>query len=183
MKRKLYDLKNQRAARLSAAQSALEGGDREAYDAEMSAATAMNREIADLENLIAEQERFSAPAAPASEAERRDRAEDRAETLRNGGSVTFTPDEVLDALGVLRVSNSTTLGTGSLVEPTRGGTTIRDRLSPVSSILDQVSVVALRSPTSSRSRRPRREKWRHWPEQPAPPATPRSERQRYSPMR
>ncbi|MPM42220.1 hypothetical protein SDC9_88883 [bioreactor metagenome] len=142
MKRKLYDLKNQRAAHLKAAQDALTAGNQETYTSEMSAATNMNQEIQDMENLISEQERFAAPAAQ-TPAQQNETAESRAETLRNHSAVMFSTDEVLAAFGVRRPENSTTLATGSLVEPTRAGTLIRDRLSPVSSVIDQVSVIDL----------------------------------------
>lgn len=141
MRRKLYDLKNKRAAHLQAAQDALTANNQETYAAEMQAATNMNTDIQNLENLVNEQERF---AAPVSAAEQTERAEDRAETLRNNGRVTFSTDEVLSTFGVVRQpENATTLATGTLVETTRAGTLIRDRLSPVSSIIDQVSVIDL----------------------------------------
>lgn len=141
MKRKLYDLKNQRTAHLNAAQDALRDGNQEMYQSELQAAQNMNPEIQDMETLIAEQERFAAPAGdPAGTPPQ---AEARAQILRNGGTINFSTDEVMAAFGVRRVENATTLATGSLVEPTRVGATIRDRLSPVSSIIDQVSVVDL----------------------------------------
>jgi len=142
MRRKLIDLKNKRTTHLTAAQAALEAGNKETYDKEMGEVTALNEEIQRIENLINEQERFLEPANKMP-AEVRDLAEARAETLRKGGTITYSIEETLAAFGVMRVTNATTLGSGTLVEPTRAGTLIRDRLSPVSSIIDQVSVVDL----------------------------------------
>ena len=79
------------------------------------------------------------PDPPPLDRETRERAEDRAETLKNGGRITFSPEEVRAALG-LTIRNSTTLGTGTLVEPTRVGSTIHDNVARVSSIVDQVYV-------------------------------------------
>lgn len=143
MKRKLIDLKSNRATLLDAAQAAIESGNKEDYTTQMDAATALNGEIGNIEQLLSEQDRFGAPPAPGSKGESKDMLENRAETLMNGGRITFNADETLSAFGMSRPSNSTTLGTGSLVQPTRAGTLIRDRLNPVSSIIDQVSVVDL----------------------------------------
>lgn len=142
MRQKLIDLMGQRAAQVKAAEDALAASDQAAYDSAMEKVQNLNNEIKQVQDLIAEQDRQFAPQKQTA-GEQRDKAEERAQTLRNGGVVTFGTGEVLSALGVIQPANSTTLATGTLVEPTRAGTTIRDRLSPVSSILDQVSVVDL----------------------------------------
>ena len=89
--------------------------------------------------MLAQEEKFAAPRPAPLDRETRERAEDRAETLKNGGRITFSPEEVRAALG-LTIRNSTTLGTGTLVEPTRVGSTIHDNVARVSSIVDQVYV-------------------------------------------
>lgn len=105
-------------------------------------AAALNPEIEGYQNLLDQEGRFAgAPTAALLDPEHRDQAEERAETLRNGGRVTFSVDEVLDGMGLgRRVKNSVTLATGTLLEPTRLSTTMRDNLPGISSILDQVYV-------------------------------------------
>lgn len=138
-RQKYMDAMNRRADLIRQADEAFDAGNVEAGVKFTDQAKELNPEIAGYQNLMEEEARFSGknPAAPSAEA--RELAEARAETLRSGGRITFTQDEVMDALGV-RVRNSTTLATGTLVEPTRVDPMIRDGLAPVSSILDQVAV-------------------------------------------
>lgn len=138
-RQKYMDAMNRRADLMRQADEAFDAGNVEAGVKFTDQAKELNPEIAGYQDLMAEEARFAGqnPVAPSVEA--RERAEDRAETLRNGGRITFTQEEVMDALGI-RVRNSTTLATGTLVEPTRVDTMIRDGLAPVSSILDQVTV-------------------------------------------
>lgn len=138
-RQKYIDAMNRRADLMRQADEAFDAGNVEAGVKFTDKAKELNPEIAGYQNLMEEEARFSGknPAAPSAEA--RELAEARAETLRSGGRITFTQEEVMDALGV-RVRNSTTMATGTLVEPTRVDPMIRDGLAPVSSILDQVAV-------------------------------------------
>lgn len=141
-RQKYLDAMSRRADLLQQADNAFSEGRVEDGIALTEQARGLNQEIQGYQALQ-EQERQFADHSPAPMApEAADRAAERAETLRNGGRITFTAQEVQDALGI-RVTNSTTLATGTLVEPTRVGTTIRDGLGPVSSILDQVTAVDL----------------------------------------
>ena len=136
MRRKLIDLTNQRAARLQAAEAALTGGNQTDYSSAMEDVTRLNGEIDQIQDLIREQDKkiLSAPAPTAAEA--RDIAEERGNALMKGDAITFSVDETRRA-----VMNSVTLATGTIVEPTGAGATIRDPLGKEpSSIVDQVYV-------------------------------------------
>lgn len=135
MKRKLIDLSAQRSQYLQAAETALAAGDAAKYDAEMQKVANINTEIQRVQNLLAEQQR-KILETPIPQSEARDMAEERGDQLRTGGEVKFSATEVLRA-----VRNSTTLATGTLVEPSAAGSNIRDPLGGmVSSIVDQVYV-------------------------------------------
>ena len=138
-RQKYLDAMNRRADLMRQADEAFDAGNVESGIDFTNQAKELNGEIAGYQALMEEEARFSGkgPAAPSAEA--RERAEDRAEALRAGGRIEFTQAEVLDAFGV-KIRNATTLATGTLVEPTRVDTTIRDGLSTVSSIIDQVTV-------------------------------------------
>ena len=135
---RLIDLCNQRTAALNAANTAMEAGNTTDYDSAMERVTNLNTEIQRVQNLIAEQERVIDARQP-SGGELRDMAEDRANTLRNGGEVTFAQDEVRRF-----IRNSVTLATETLAEPTGVDGSIRDAMGNVpSSIIDRVSVMDL----------------------------------------
>lgn len=138
-RQKYMDAMNRRADLMRQADEAFDAGNVEVGVKFTDQAKELNPEIAGYQDLMEEEARFSGknPAAPSAEAQ--ERAEARAETLRAGGRIEFTQAEVLDAFGI-KIRNATTLATGTLVEPTRVGTTIRDGLAAVSSIIDQVSV-------------------------------------------
>lgn len=142
--RKLIDLADQRSTQLSAAEAALEAGKHDEYNAAMGAITAIDGQIDDLKALQdAQGKKPAAPAVVHKRTEAEDLANARMEALRRGDSVTFETNEVAAAFGVQRMTDAFTLASGSIVEPTRAGTTIRDRLAPVSSIIDMVSVIDL----------------------------------------
>ena len=138
-RQKYMDAMNRRADLMRQADEAFDAGNVESGIDFTNQAKELNGEIAGYQALMEEEARFAGkgPAAPSAEA--RERAEDRTEILRAGGRIEFTQAEVLDAFGV-KIRNATTLATGTLVEPTRVDTTIRDGLSTVSSIIDQVTV-------------------------------------------
>lgn len=138
-RQKYLDAMNRRGDLIQQADAAFENGNVEKGIDLTNQAAALNPEIEGYRNLMDQEEKFAGMKAPAMGREALDKAEERAETLRAGGRVTFTVQEVQDALGV-RVRNSTTLGTGTLVEPTRVGSTIHDGITRVSSIVDQVYV-------------------------------------------
>lgn len=134
MKRKLIDLSNQRTQHLQAAETALMANNVAEYDSEMEKVSNLNTEITRVKALLDEQERRSLTAQP-SAAEAHDMAEERGSKLMKGDAVKFS------AMEALRAMNSTTLATGSLVQPTGAGSDISDPLgNVVSSIVDQVRV-------------------------------------------
>ena len=134
-KKKLIDLADQRAQALAEAEKAINENDQAGYDGAMERVGNLNGEIQRVQNLLAEQQKRLDAQTP-DPAEQRDMAEERGNTLLTGGAVSFTAQEVRRA-----VCNDVTLATGTLVEPTGGGGTIRDPLGNLtSSIVDQVYV-------------------------------------------
>lgn len=136
LRRRLNDLIQQRAARLTDAETALTAENHADYDSAMTQVNNLNTEIQRIQNLITEQDRqmLNAPAPRGSEAE--DMAAERGASLLRGDAINFTSLEIRRAL-----SNQITLGSGQLVEPTGAGSTIHDgHNGVVSSIVDQVRV-------------------------------------------
>lgn len=137
MRRKLNDLLTQRTARLTEAENALTAGKQEDYQSAMDAVENINKEIKDVQKLVDEQDKkfLTTPVAPS---EAKDIAEERGAKLLAKDTVTFSADELRRD-----VFNAITLATGTLAEPTGVGTEIRGGDSPISSIIDQVSVLNL----------------------------------------
>lgn len=136
LRRRLNDLIQQRAARLTDAETALTAENHADYDSAMTQVNNLNTEIQRIQNLITEQDRqmLNAPAPRGSEAE--DMAAERGASLLRGDAINFTSLEIRRAL-----SNQITLGSGQLVEPTGAGSTIHDgHNGVVSSIVDQVRI-------------------------------------------
>ncbi len=138
-RQKYLDAMNRRGDLIQQADAAFADGNVEKGIDLTNQAAALNPEIEGYRNLIDQEEKFAGMKAPALDREVRDKAEERAETLRAGGRVTFSAREVADALG-LNLRDSTTLATGTLLKPDRIGTTIHENVNPVSSIIDQVYV-------------------------------------------
>lgn len=135
MKRKLIDLSDQRTQHLQAAETALKANNVAEYDSEMEKVSNLNTEISRVKTLLDEQERQILAKQP-SAAEARDMAEERGSSLMKGEEVKITALEIRRA-----IMNSTTLATGTIVEPTGAGSQIRDPLgNQPSSIVDQVYV-------------------------------------------
>lgn len=134
---KYMDAMAARADLLAQADEAFASGDVEKGKDLTNQARGYNAEIEGLRSIMDEEQRFASfnPAAPT--ADDRDRAEARADALRKGDRVTFDVSEVLAGMGL---KNSTTLATGTLLQPTRVDPTIRDNINRVSSIVDQVYV-------------------------------------------
>ena len=138
LRERLIDLCSQRTAQLDAANAAMEAGNTADYDSAMQKVNNLNTEIQRVQNLITEQERVIDARQP-SDGELRDMAEERANTLRTGGAVTFAQDEMRRF-----IRNSVTLATETLAEPTGVDGTIRDAMGNVpGSIIDRVSVMDL----------------------------------------
>lgn len=134
MRRKLIDLCATRAKEIEKAEAALNANDQEAYAASMVKIGNMNTEIDNIQALIREQER-KVMEAPTNPAEQRDMAEDRGAILMRGDDVK------IDAVELRRMLNSTTVATGTIVQPTGSGSMIHDPVgNQVSSIIDQVTV-------------------------------------------
>ena len=134
MRRKLIDLCATRSKELEKAEAALNANDQETYAACMVKIGSMNTEIENIQALIREQDR-KVMEAPANPAEQRDMAEDRGATLMRGDGVQISAAEVR------QMFNSTTVATGTIVQPTGAGTNIHDPVgNQVSSIIDQVTV-------------------------------------------
>lgn len=139
MRRKLYELQNQRAAAINAAEAAINADNTAEYDAQMAVVANINTEITRIQNLITEQERRLDLVQP-SEAETRDMVEDRVNELRNGRSINFTVDEL--RRGLRSVSNADGDGTAfgsTIVQPIGAGAQINDNLGACS-LLDLVRV-------------------------------------------
>lgn len=135
LKRKLIDLADQRTVHLEAAAAALDAGTQDAYNAEMERVEHLNAEIQNIQTLLAEEQRQLDRRLP-DPAEAKDMAEERGNALMKGDVVNFSAQEVRRA-----VMNSTTLATGTIVQPTGAGSNIRDPLgNAASSIVDQVYV-------------------------------------------
>ena len=136
LRQKLMDLTNSRAQQLEKAEAALAANNQADYNSAMEAVRNLNSQIKDVQDLIQEQDRKAMETPGPTGAEARDIAEERGALLMKGDKVDFTVNEVRRA-----VMNATTLATGTLVEPTGAGSTIRDPLgNGVSSIVDQVYV-------------------------------------------
>ena len=136
MKKKLYDLLNQRDTLLKEAETALEGKKQETYQSAMEQVRNLNKEIQSVQDLIAEQDKAALMTPSPTGAEANDLAQERGETLRKGREVEFTANEVRQFL-----YNQITLATGSLVQPTGAGSTIHDPVgNVVPSIVDRVRV-------------------------------------------
>lgn len=134
MRRKLIDLCNTRSKELEKAEAAINANDQETYSACMVKIKNMNTEIENIQALIREQDR-KVTEAPANPAEQRDMAEERGAILMRGDDV------VISAADVRRFLNSTTVATGTIVQPTGAGSMIHDPVgNQVSSIIDQVTV-------------------------------------------
>lgn len=139
MRQKLYDLINQRAGLLEQAENALAANNHSDYQSAMEKITNLNREIADVQALLAEQDRqmMHAPEATGSEAE--DMIHERVTALRRGDEISFTANEVRRAL-----YNQVTVATGTIVQPTGAGTDIHDPIgNVVPSIVDRVRTLNL----------------------------------------
>ena len=138
MRRKLIELKQQRAAQLETAETALKAGKQEDYGSAMEKVRNMNTEIKSIQSLIEEQDRKFLEKADDPQVEK-DKVEELGSQLMKGEKVSFSVGEVRKALW--GVNKSITLATGTLVQPTGAGANIRDNLeTTVSSIVDQVQV-------------------------------------------
>ena len=138
MRRKLIEIKQQRASQLETAETALKAGKQEEYNSAMEQVQNMNTEIKFIQDLIAEQDQKFLEKADDPQVEN-DKAGERGNALMKGEKVTFSVGEVRKALW--GVNKAITLGTGTLVQPTGAGANIRDNLETrVSSIVDQVYV-------------------------------------------
>ena len=134
MRRKLIDLCATRSKEIEKAEAALNANDQETYAACMVKIGNMNTEIENIQALIREQDR-KVMEAPVTPAEQRDMAEDRGAILMRGDDVK------IDAVELRRMLNSTTVATGTIVQPTGSGSMIHDPVgNQVSSIIDQVTV-------------------------------------------
>lgn len=137
MRRKLNDLLTQRTAKLAEAENLMNENKTEAFDAAMTEVENLNREIERVQNVINEQDKkFLTTPVPANEA--RDIAEERGAQLLAGNEVKFAVNELRRD-----VFNAVTLATGTIAEPTGVGSEVRGGEFPVSSIIDQVSVIDL----------------------------------------
>jgi HK97 family phage major capsid protein len=104
-------------------------------------AQSLNPEIESYQALMEQEYKFAGEAPGAAvDKDAIEKAKERAEALKKGQLVTYTTEEVMKGLGFHK---SLLLSEESLVMPTRTSPTVRDGENPVSSILDQVSVMDL----------------------------------------
>lgn len=142
LRQRYNDLLSQRAQHLTAAQTALDGGNQSDYQAAMAKATEMNGQIDDVKALLDEQDRYARLHAPSFGTGDRDMKE-MGRMLAAGEAVKFNAAEVMMNAGLGR-TNSTTLATGTLVQPQGAGANIRDGFATqVSSLIDQVQTINL----------------------------------------
>lgn len=141
LRQKLMDMAKERGDFLASAETALEEGRQEDYDAAYEKVTNLNGEMSRIQALIQEQDRKALEGPAPGAAEVRDMAEERGALLMKGEPVTFSVNEIRRAVMNETTPTGTTLATGTLVEPTGAGSNIRDPLgNGVSSIVDQVYV-------------------------------------------
>ena len=139
MRRKLIELKNERAKLLEGAEALLKEHNRTEYRAKMEQIGNLNAEIKDTEDLVREQDRKFMEKAP-DFAEEKDKALERADILQKGKEVTLTAREVMRS--IYQASKQVTLANGALVQPTGAGSDIRDPIgNVVPSIVDRVRVM------------------------------------------
>ncbi len=135
-RQKYMDAMSRRADLIQQAEAAFDGGSIENGIKLTDDAKALNAEIAGYQTLMAEEARFADGHPAPTDHEDAERAAETMHTFLNGGTITFSAEEVRNAFGV---KNSTTLATGSIVAPSRVGM-LHDNLSAPCSILDQVFV-------------------------------------------
>ncbi len=140
--RRRNELIGERSTALDSATAALEENKQADYTSAMEKVSNLDTEIESLDTLIKAKQKEFGGAPKLTQGEAAELAESRAADLMAGKSVTFDAGEVRAAIKG-EAYNSTTLATGSLLEPTRVSTAIHDRLTPVSSVIDQVSVIDL----------------------------------------
>lgn len=68
-----------------------------------------------------------------------EKPEERARKIMESGKMEISSTDVRNAIGA--TTRSTLIATDSLIEPTNNGNEIKDNLNPVSSIIDQVTVI------------------------------------------
>lgn len=141
-RQKYMDAMNRRADLMRQAEEAFDAANVESGIDFTNKAKELNPEIEGYQALMEEEARFSGKSPAVTSAEARELAEDRADTLKKGGTVSYSPKEIMGAMGFIQ-RNSLLLSEESLLMPTRISTTIRDGENRVSSILDQVSVMDL----------------------------------------
>lgn len=136
MRKKLYDLMNQRAAVLNAAETALTAENREEYNSQMEKLGNINADIERIQNLIQEQDRTFMASAP-SASETRDMAEERCNDLTRGREIKFSADEILRM--ARNADGDGTLFSGTIAQPTGAGANVNDNIGECS-VLDLVRV-------------------------------------------
>lgn len=141
---KYLDVKAKRAELLTQSEEAFQSGDIEKGKTLMEQARSFNAELEGYQALMDEEAKFAGKhfTGYPGEKEGKEKAAERAEILKKGGSVSYSPDEIMESLG-FSTRKSLLLSEESLLMPTRISTTIRDGENRVSSILDQVSVMDL----------------------------------------
>ena len=133
-RQKLNDLLAQRGQHLAAAQEALNKGDQPGYKDAMGKVTALNSEIDPIQAVVTEMDRYAAAGAPAFGSGRKD-MEEMGKLLAAHQPVKL---DLAQHFGSLR-QDSTTLATGTLVQPQGAGSEIRDGFAgQTSSLIDQV---------------------------------------------
>lgn len=130
------NLMQRRAGFLQAAEDAKNNGDTAGYNARMADAKALNPQIDELNDQIAESNRYAEKHAPKFGSDRRD-LEEMGKAMASGERVRI---DVVDVFASMR-KNEGTLLSSSVVTPAGGGATIHDGFAgQVSSLLNQVNV-------------------------------------------
>ena len=137
MRRKLNDLLAQRKALVDSAEAALKDNKQADYDSAMEQVGNLNSEIQRVQDLIAEQDKKFL-ATPVDPKEAKDKAEELGNALMKREEIQISAKDIRRD-----ILNATTLATGTLVEPTGAGSTIRGGDAHLVSLIDQVSVIDL----------------------------------------
>lgn len=137
-KRLIIDLAEQKNHHVEAAAAALDKGDKETYNSEMTKARNIAEDIRNHQAIIVEQEAQIIAREPDPQV-MKDVVAERVNALRAGRSIQLSTTEVIRGL-----RNSTLAASGSIVEPVGAGSEIHDPIaSRASSIVDQVKTIDL----------------------------------------
>lgn len=132
-RQKLNELLGQRADMIAAAETALNAANRTEYQAQMAKAKALDPQIQDLKDLVAEYDKYDVEHAPVFGSDRK-AMQEMGEHLMAGERVAFQPNDVLKTF-----RQNSMVFSGDLVAPNGGGSDVNDGVNAqVSTLVNQV---------------------------------------------